>query len=73
MHAQKAQKRKSANKRLKLTVATKKKRAEVYDAVQLTMPYLKVPLMVWFPEFFKLIFQRQPSCSEKYVLNIEEN
>ena len=30
----------------------------IYDAVSLTMPYLKLPLKVWFHETFELIFQR---------------
>ena len=32
------------------------------NGVILTMPYLKVPLIVWLHKIFKLIFLRQPSC-----------
>ena len=55
------------------TIAFKRKSFGDYDVVLLTMLYLKVPRMVWFHEIFGLSFQKQPSSSKKYVLNIEIN
>ena len=36
-----------------------------YNAVTLTMPYLKVLLMVWFRKILELIFHRQQSHPKK--------
>ena len=51
-----------------LMVMNFKKNLSRHDAALLTIPYLKVPLIVWFHKTFKLIILKQPSCPKNREL-----